>query len=158
MRSSSQNQNFSNTGTATNNNTSTSSVGNTKDIENLRGWEGKIDPGLAYQYSRLSKGIDQGFNDPLGGSYAPQVRDAITRSSKAALGQQEAEAYRGGQQDVNNMTLGKLSALADLTAPRTVTSSGTSSGTQSGTGTMTQTPSWLQTGSQVAGAVASGFA
>lgn len=72
----------------------------------------------------------------------------------------ESQAFREGQQDVNTAEFGRLAGLADLTAPRTVTSSGTgtTTGTQSGTGTMTQTPSWMQTGAQVAGAVASGFA
>lgn len=150
MRSSKQSQQSTNTSTGT----STSSVGNTPDIENLRGWEGKVDPGISYQFNRLRKGVEQGFKDPLGGYYAPQVRDAITRSSQAQLGQDEAEAYRKGEYDVNNMNLGKLSGLADLTAPRTTTSSGTSTGS----GTVTNTPSLISTGSQIAGAVASGFA
>jgi len=129
-------------------------VGNSPDIEALRGFHAKVDPGISYQFNRLRKGVEQGFKDPLGGYYAPQVRDAITRSSQSALGQQEAEAYRSGEQDVNAMEYGKLSQLADLTAPRTQTSSGT----QSGTGQVTQTPSWLSTGSSIAGAVAQGFA
>lgn len=150
MRSSKQNQSFNNTSTGT----STSSVGETGDISALRGFKAKIDPGISYQFNRLRKGVEQSFRDPLGGYYAPQVRDQIIRSSQAQLGQQEAEANRMGEQDVNAMEYGKLSQLADLTAPRTVTSSGT----QSGTGQVTQTPSWLSTGSSIAGGVAQAFA
>lgn len=162
MRSSKQQQTFANTGTqsSTNTGTSTSSVENTPDIQNLRDFKAKVDPGIAYQFSRLRKGVEQGFNDPLGGYNAPQVRDAIVRSSESNLGQQEAEANREGQQQVNMMDYGKLSQLADLTAPRTVTSSGSSTGTgtQSGTGTVTQTPSLISTGAQIASGVASGLA
>ena len=154
MSSSKQKQQSTNTSTSSG--TSTSSVGETKDIANLRGFEAKVDPGIAYQFSRLRKGVEQGFQDPLGGYYAPQVRDAITRSSQAGLGQQEAEEYRKGQYQADAMNLGKLSQLADLTTPRTTT--GTSTGTSAGTGTITNTPSALSTGSQVAGAVAQGFA
>ena len=154
MRSSKQKQESTNT--STNTGTSTSTVGETQDIANLRGFKAKIDPGIAHQYSRLRKQVEQGFNDPLGGYYAPQVRDAITRSSQSQLGQQEAEANRQGQYQVDAMDLGRLSDLANLTAPRTTT--GTSTGTQTGTGSVTNTPSWMSTGSQVAGGVASAFA
>lgn len=154
MRSSKQKQESTNT--STNTGTSTSSVGETQDIQNLRDFKAKIDPGIAYQFSRLRKGVEQGFNDPLGGHYAPQVRDAITRSSQASLGQQEAEANRQGEWQADAMNMGKLSDLANLTAPRTTT--GSSTGTSTGTGTVTNTPSWIQTGSQIAGGIASGFA
>lgn len=154
MRSSKQNQQSTNT--STNTGTSTSSVGETQDIANLRGFKAKIDPGIAYQFSRLRKGVEQGFQDPLGGYYAPQVKDAITRSSQASLGQQEAEANRQGQYQVDAMDQGRLSQLAELTAPRTTT--GTSTGTSTGTGTVTNTPSWMSTGSQIAGGIAQGFA
>jgi hypothetical protein len=158
MRSSKQKQDFSNAGTSTNASTTTSSVGENADVQALRDYKAPLDPGISYQFSRLRKGLEQGFNDPLGGSYAPQVQDAIIRSGESDLGQQEAEANRQGQYQSNLMDQGRLSQLAEMTAPRTATSTGTSTGTQSGTGTMTQTPSALSTASQVAGGIASGFA
>ena len=150
MRSSKQKQEFNNTST----NTATSSVADSPDIQALRAYKAPVDPGLKYQYSRLRKQVENSFRDPTGGYYAPQVRDAIVRSSQAQLGQDEAEAMQQGQYQSNVMDLGRLSGLADLTAARTTTGSGT----QAGTGTVTQTPSALSTASQIAGSVAQGFA
>lgn len=90
------------------------------------------------------------------------MKDAITRSNERELLQQAGQEFREGQSDVNRMELGRLSGLAELTAPRTVqsneTQTGTSTSTSQGTGQISQTPSWLSTIGGIASGAASVFA
>lgn len=121
------------------NNTSTVSYGyqtppETQDVRNLRNAKFTVDPGLHAQYGTLRKQLASGFNNPLGADYSPEVRDAMLRSGNERLGQQEAEAYRGGQFDVNRLNFMRDSSLAGMTAPVLAQTGGTSSGT----GTVTQ--------------------
>ena len=166
MRSSRQNQNYQNTSTGTTSGTSSgtvrSAVENTPDIDALRNYRAQVDPGISHRYGSALRRMKDSFNNPLGGYATPAMKDAIMRSNERELLQQAGQEFREGQSDVNRMDLGRLSGLAELTAPRTVTSNetqtGTSMSTNQGTGQITQTPSWLSTIGGIASGAASVFA
>lgn len=94
----------------------------------------EVDPGLATQYADQRAQVRKGFNNPLGAYYNPQVKESMQRASDERLGQEEAQAFRGGQFDVNRLNYSKQAALAGMTAPQ-LTQTGSSS---SGTGTINQ--------------------
>jgi len=121
------------------NNASTSSVGNSPDIQAYRDWQPQADPSIPYRYANAKTQLDQSFSNPLGQYTTPAVREATQRAAGGDLMQQEGEAMRESQYDVNAQTGAKQGFLASLTAPRTSTSSGT--GASSGTGSSTYTPS-----------------
>lgn len=98
----------------------------------------EVDPGLHAQYSSLRNRLKSGFNNPLGADYNPEVRDAIIRSGEENLGQQEAEAYRGGQFDANRLGYSRDTTVAGMSAPNLVQTGGTNAGT--GTITQSQSP------------------
>ncbi len=120
----------------------------TKDIQSFRDWKPEIDPGLSYQYSSARNKLQQSLIDPTGGYLTPAMKDAILRNKSRDLNQDEAQAYRSGQYDVNQIRSGQLGSLAALTRPQLVQtgssgissgqSQGNMSGTMSGTGTFTQ--------------------
>lgn len=128
----------------------------TKDIEAFRNWKPQVDPGLSYQYGNARNKLRSSFINPLGGYATPQMQDALQRSGERALNQDEAQAYRGGQYDVNNQRSGQLGMLAGLTAPRLTQTGSSGSGTSSGTTNTSQSGGLfgdiLGAGSQVASA------
>ena len=166
MRSSRQNQNYQNTSTGTTSGTSSgtvrSGVENTPDIDALRNYRAEIDPSISSRYGSALRRIKDTFQNPLGGYATPAMKDAIMRSNERELAQSAGQEFREGQFDANRMDLGRLSGLAELTAPRTVesneTQTGTSSSTNQGTGQITQTPSWLSTIGGIVSGAASVFA
>lgn len=160
---SASNSAFSNSSNSAFNNTSANTFGwqnmsDTEDIKSLRGFTPQIDPGLGYQYANAKNRHRNSFINPLGGYQTAQMTDALQRSGERQLNQDQAQAFRGGQYDVNNQRLGQLGTLASLTAPRltqtgstnsgtsTDTSSGTASGTSSGTGTNVGNSNTIQSG------------
>lgn len=141
--------------TQTSNNATTTSWGhiappNTPDLDNLRNRKFQVDPGISAQYSGLRSRLAKSFNSPTGAYYNPQVQEGILRSRNESLGQQEGQAFREGQFDVNKLNYGRDVAVAGMTAPQLVQTGGTSSGT--GTIKSSQSP-WgtiAQVGAQVA--------
>jgi hypothetical protein len=130
-------------------NTSTASVGESPDLQKYREWQPEIDPSIPYRFARERTHLQDSFNNPLGQYTTPAVREATQRAAEGDLMQQEGQAMREGQYDVNSQTGGKQGFLASFTAPRTSTSSGT--GTSAGTGTNTYTPSIMDDISQGVG-------
>lgn len=112
----------------------------------------QVDPGLTAQYGKARSDLKSSFSNPLGANYNPEVRDAIIRSGEERLGQDEANAFRGGQYDVNRLNYARDSTVAGMSQPSLVQTGGTSSGTSSGT--ITQTPSPWGGIASAAGAVA----
>jgi len=131
------------------NNSSTSTVGESPDLQSYRDWQPQIDPSIPYRFAHERTHLQDSFNNPLGQYTTPAIREATQRSAEGDLMQQEGQAMREGQYDVNNQMGAKQSYLAGLTAPRTSTSSGT--GASSGTGSSVYTPSLLDSIGQVAG-------
>lgn len=105
----------------------------TEDTKSFRDWKPQIDPGLGYQYGRARNDLKNSFLNPLGGYSNPQIQDAQMRTGLSRLNEQESQAFRGGQNDVNTQRGGQLSTLASLTSPRLAQTG--SSGTTTGTGT-----------------------
>lgn len=115
----------------------------TADTSALRSWKPQIDPGLASQYGRARNDLNSSFLNPIGGYTNASLQEKQRRTGMENLNQQEAQAFRGGQYDVNQQRLGQLGTLASLTAPR-LTQTGSS-----GTGNMTgqsDTSQWHQPG------------
>ena len=136
------------------NNTSTSSVGENADLQSYRDWQPEGDPTIPYRFARARTDLNQSFDNPLGQYTTPAIREATQRAGEGELMQQEGQAMRESQYDVNAQTGAKNAYLASLTAPRTTTSSGT--GNSSGTGSSTYSPSALDTVGQVMGLVGQG--
>lgn len=121
----------------------------TSDVQSLRDFKFTADPRIGYVYGNARNQAANSFNNPLGGSYSPQMRDQIMRSTISDLGQKEAQAYSEANQGLQGAQFAQRSALAAMTAPRIVQTgasgvgSGSSSGSSIGTGTAVQTqPIW----------------
>jgi hypothetical protein len=126
----------------TSNNTSTNTYGwqtppATPALDKLAGSKFEVDPGLHAQYSTLRNRLKSGFSNPTGANYSPEVQDAMLRSGEERLGQDEAQAYRGGQFDVNKLNYSRDATVAGMQAPQ-LTQTGSSN---SGSGTITQSQS-----------------
>lgn len=107
----------------------------TEDTKSFRDWKPQIDPGLGYQYGRARNDLKNSFLNPLGGYGNAQIQDAQMRTGLSRLNEQESQAFRSGQNDVNTQRGGQLSSLAALTSPRLAQIG--SSGSSTGTGTST---------------------
>lgn len=112
-------------------NTGSTSVPDTPDLQNFRSWTPQTDPNIPYQAAASHERLHSSLNNPIGGYYSANTRDAIQRSGDRSIDQQASQASRLGQYDVNLQRMGQLNSLAALT--RGTQSSGTSSGTGSGT-------------------------
>lgn len=123
------------------NNTGTSTVGDSPDIQTFRGWQPQADPTIPYRFARARTNLNQSFDNPTGQYSTPAIREATQRSAEGDLMQQEGQAMREGQYDVNAQTGAKQGFLAGLTAPRTTTSSG--SGASSGSGSQVSSGGFL---------------
>lgn len=94
-------------------------------------------------YGQARNRLASSFNNPIGGSYSPNMRDAMSRSGNRDLLQQESQAEGEANADLQGAQYGQKYSLASLTAPRTQTSSGQYFGNASGTGTSaTSQPMW----------------
>lgn len=113
------------------------------DIDALRDFKFNVDPSIASAFGSAKNRIANTFNSPTGGSYSPEMRDAMLRSSYRDLGQQQAETHSGAYNATQGQQFGAKAAVASMTAPKFVQTggSGTGTGTSSGTSTMSQ-PMW----------------
>lgn len=114
----------------------------TADTKAFREWNPQVDAGLGYQYGRARTDFKNSFLDPMGGFSTPQIQDAQRRTGLSRLNEQESQAFRQGQNDVNTQRGGQLGSLAALTAPRLAQTSSSGNSTGSGASTTTQ-PSGL---------------
>lgn len=102
----------------------------TADVQKLRDFKFTADPRIGYAFGSAKNKIANSFNNPIGGVYSPQIRDAILRSQYAQLAQGESQAQSEAGQSLQGQQWGQQAAIAGLTSPRLVQtgSSGTSSG------------------------------
>lgn len=119
------------------------------DIDAVRDFKFTADPSIGYAFANAKNQIGNSFNNPLGGLYNGNMRDAILRSTTSNLAMQESQAKSEANQALQGQRFGQKSAVAGLTAPRFVQTGGTSSGTSSGQ--QVYSPSTLDTIGQVAG-------
>ncbi len=111
----------------------------TADVQALRNFQFSADPSVGYAFGSAKSAIGNSFNNPLGGVYSPQMRDAILRGSLSDLAMKESQAKTEANQALQGQQFGQRAAVAGLTAPRLVQTGG--SGTSAGTGTGTTTQS-----------------
>jgi hypothetical protein len=104
----------------------------TGDVRALRDWQPEKDPTTPYTFGRMRQGQRDAFHNPYGAYTTPAIRDATLRASDMEIGQQESQANRQSQYDVNNQIYAKDALLAGATAPRLTQTGGNSTTTQSG--------------------------
>ena len=76
-----------------------------------------VDPGLHAQFGNLRNQVDKAAHDPMGAAYNPYSAQQQRKAARERLGQQEAQAYREGEYDVNRLNLARDTTVAGLTAP-----------------------------------------
>jgi hypothetical protein len=116
----------------------------TPELDAIKAWEPQTDPSIPYRFARMRQDLDANRNNVYGGYSSPAIAEAKRHSDLMNLSQQEGQATREGQSDVNKLNYEKLSGLANFTKPiltqigSSGTTTGASSGMSSGTGTQTQ--------------------
>jgi hypothetical protein len=104
----------------------------TQDIKDLRSMDIQEDPGIGHQFALLKENVHNSYMNPLGAYTTPDVREKQLRATDMDINQQETQAHRVGQYDVNQQRIGKQTGLAALTAPKLAQTGGTQTTTQSG--------------------------
>lgn len=125
-------------------NSASTSVPDTPDIQAFRGFTPQSDPNIPYQAAAAHQRLAANLNNPIGGYYSANTRDAIQRSGDRSIDQSASQASRLGQYDVNQQRMGQLGSLAALTRGSQSSSTGSGSGTGSGTQTTTQSGGLLE--------------
>lgn len=97
----------------------------TPDIIAARDAKFTEDPGIGHQFALAKENVHNAYANPLGAYTTPDVQKKQLLSEDAKLNQEESQAHREGQYDVNNLTNTKNMALAGLTAPKIVQTGGT---------------------------------
>lgn len=103
-------------------------------VHNVGSMQFEHDPRIAVQYARERSNLSNTYNNPLGGAYSPQLKDAILNAGYEDIGQRESQAHREENQGFQGMKYAQLHDVASFSAPKTVQTGGssTSSGTSSG--------------------------
>ncbi len=120
----------------------------TPSLDKLRTEKFEIDPGLAAQYGQARNQLEHGFNQPAGAYLPKQVQQQQLQSGRERLGQQEAQAMREGQFDVNKLNYGRDLAVAGMERPTLTQTGSTSSGSSQGTTVQSESP--FKVGAQIA--------
>lgn len=108
------------------------------DIDTLRNFDFSVDPSIASNFAAARNRIANTFNSPTGGSYTPQMRDAILRSSNRDLGQQAAETHSAAYNQNQGARFGQKATVASMTAPKFVQTGGSGTGSGASTTVMSQ--------------------
>lgn len=98
----------------------------TADISALRGFQPQADPSTPYRFGRQRQDFLRTFQNPMGSYTTPELREQMQRGGLESIGQQEQQAMRENQYDLNRINLAKHEGLAQLTSPRLVQTKGTS--------------------------------
>lgn len=113
----------------------------TEDVKALRSFEFTRDPRIGYAFGNAKNKTANSFNNPIGGVYSPQMRDAILRSKYQELAQAESQSHSEANQALQGQQFGQRAAVASMSSPRLVQTG--SSGTSSGTNVQQQQPDIL---------------
>lgn len=113
------------------------------DIDKLRSAKFNIDPTIPYRSARARENLDRSLQNPLSGYSTPSMRDAIMRTNRRRIDQDESQANREGSFDVNRLNYARDAAVAGMTSPVLTQTGSTSSGsgTQTGNSTTSQSQS-----------------
>jgi len=98
-------------------------------LDKLRSRTFEIDPGIGAQYGAQRQNFLRSFKSPTGAFLSPQVRDMQQTSGLERLGQEQAQAEREGQYDVNKQNYARDVAVAGFEQPQLVNTGGSQSGT-----------------------------
>lgn len=92
----------------------------TQDITAFRNMDIQDDPSQPFRFARQRQDFLNTFQNPLGSYTTPELREQMTRSGLAEIGQNEGQAMRERQFDKNRLQLGRAGDLASLTRPQLV--------------------------------------
>jgi hypothetical protein len=85
----------------------------------------QADPSLQYQYARRKKSLKNLIGSPFGANYAPETAAAIQYAGENDLDQQYGQALQEDAFRRKQSRFGKLTTLAQMRAPKFVTTGGT---------------------------------
>lgn len=126
----------------------------TPDIAAMRDFQFNVDPAIASTYGAARQRVNNSFNNPIGGAYSPNMKDAMLRSSNRDLSQQQAEAHSSAFNQNQGQQFGQKAAVAGMTAPRILQTGSSGTGNMSGNTVQSQPFDWAG----LAGGVATGAA
>lgn len=134
------------TQTQSHNNATTANYGwqahpGSPEINQLKNAKFLIDPTIPYRSANAREQLDRSFQNPLGGYTTPSMRDAIMRTGRRRIDQDESQANREGSFDLNRLNYARDAAVAGMTSPVLTQTGSTSSGTGTQTGNSTTTQS-----------------
>jgi len=92
----------------------------TADITAYRGWNPQTDPTIPYQFGMRRQQLERSMSNPLGSYTTPEMREAQQRAGMESLGQEESQARRAAQFDLNTLEGQKRANLAQMTGPQLV--------------------------------------
>lgn len=103
-------------------------------VGKVGGMQFEHDPRISNAYARERTNLASTYNNPMGGFYSPQLKDAILASKGEDITQRESEALREENQGFQGMKYAQAHDVASFSAPKTVQTGGssTSTGTSSG--------------------------
>lgn len=103
------------------------------DIEAFREFRPQVDPSIPFRFGAARNRIMSAYRNPTGAYATPELNTQRQTSELEELNQQEGQATREAQFDVNAQRGNQLAALAQLTAPELVATRQYGSGGSQGT-------------------------
>lgn len=130
------------TQTQSHNNATTANYGwqthpGSADIDKLRSAKFTIDPTIPYRSATARGDLERSFQNPMSGYTTPSMRDAIMRTGRRRIDQDESQANREGSFDLNRLNYARDAAVAGMTSPALTQTGSTSSGSGTQTGNST---------------------
>lgn len=94
-------------------------------LEDLKGWNPQADPSIGANFGQQKNDLERSFVAPTGSYQTPELREQQMRSGIQSIGQNQAIATRADQYNQNQMKLGQLGNIAQLSAPELANMSST---------------------------------
>lgn len=134
--------------------TNTYGLGPQADSADIRALRSSIapvesDPSIPFAFAKERERINNSFRNPLGAYTSAATRDAANRSAGGQLQMGERVASEASRQAAQERNFQQQAAVAGMTAPSTVQTSGSSTGSIQGT--QVQSPGWGASVGQLAG-------
>jgi hypothetical protein len=107
------------------------------DFKAIRGYQFTADPSISYRYAAERNRYANSLSDPTGGGayFPPEMRRRVTDARNRELMQAESAEKSAAHQQLQGQQFAQRAAVAQLTSPRLVQTSGSSTGSMSGTTT-----------------------
>lgn len=97
-------------------------------VGKVAGFKYQRDPRIAYTYGHARQNINDSYDNPQGGYTTPQLRDASRNAAFGDMAQNEAQEYRNENYGRQAIDYAQLADVAQMSAPRTVQTSGSTEG------------------------------